>query len=206
MGGKKGKKRKRVVLDVSEKVKLIHALENGAKPGDVAQRTGVPQSTLSGILANKEKYLAAWRSGMSKVKAVKVAKYEQVDSALFELLKIMRAENMGIEKEFLNHHFHIVQQKPIEDYFATQAVIASSSKRTELVDVTSSGKKPESSTPAVTADLIMETDATLCCVCGGECGVAHVCQKCLRSVHPFCSTPIEEEGHGKPVICFLCKA
>jgi hypothetical protein len=32
-----------------------------------------------------------------------------------------------------------------------------------------------------------------------------VCSKCFRSVHAICSTPVQEEGFGMPVICNLCK-
>jgi DNA-binding NarL/FixJ family response regulator len=60
VAGVSGKaQKKRTALDVADKVKIIDAVSKGEKAVDVARRFGLSQSTVSTILAKKEKYLEA---------------------------------------------------------------------------------------------------------------------------------------------------
>lgn len=37
-----------------------------------------------------------------------------------------------------------------------------------------------------------------------DVGPAHKCPDCKLNIHPFCGTPIGEEGYGQAIRCDLC--
>ena len=45
-----------------------------------------------------------------------------------------------------------------------------------------------------------------CGGCGRPVQAVHKCDRCLRSMHPFCGTPIGEEGYGQSIRCPECDA
>ena len=45
-----------------------------------------------------------------------------------------------------------------------------------------------------------------CGGCNAPCGSIHKCSTCGVNMHPFCGTPIGEQGFGQQVMCPKCSA
>lgn len=90
-------KRKLNSLPIKEKLKLISAVESGEKRKLVAEKFNIAQSTLSGIIKDKGKILAAAEStGDRDVRRIRPLKYEAIDSAMIKWFHAMRAKNLPI--------------------------------------------------------------------------------------------------------------
>lgn len=88
---------KRKVLSIDDKAKIIRAVASGEKKKAVAERFGVPQSSLSTILKAKDTILASLQSGTSgQRKRLKLAAYEDVDKAVFTWFMSTRAQNVPV--------------------------------------------------------------------------------------------------------------
>ena len=76
-------------------------------------------------------------------------------------------------------------------------VVLSISEKQEIIEMVKAGTKQ--------ADVELNSGIA-CCVCGSECGRAHRCIICERSVHAFCGKPVsdDDEGYGRPITCLKC--
>ena len=83
-------KKTRNVLPVQRKYNALQEILSGISKKSVAKKYGVPKSTVSTWLANKDKILAAYESGEIKPKRQ----------------KIKRAENEDLDKTVYNTSFH----------------------------------------------------------------------------------------------------
>lgn len=95
-------KNKRRVLDLATKVKIIKEVENNKK-GVVAKKMGIPPSTLSTILSQKEKIREEWtKSGCSSQrKKIRPIEYADVDQALLQWFTQQRTYNVPINGPIL---------------------------------------------------------------------------------------------------------
>lgn len=91
-------KRTLKTLSLDEKFKLIKEVESGSKKKDVAVKYGVPASTVSTILKNKETIVTAIENGgvSGSSKRLKKPTYENVDKAVLEWFKLTRRQNLPI--------------------------------------------------------------------------------------------------------------
>lgn len=94
-------KRKQTSIDLSTKLKIIEEIEKGTKfKSVIAKEFGIPKSTLSTILKNKEKLYQAIAAGTvtptQKTKRMRLAKHEDVEAELFTWFKSVRSANLPI--------------------------------------------------------------------------------------------------------------
>lgn len=85
-------------LSLEDKYKLIKDTEKGTMKKDVAEKYGVPASTLSTILKNKNAIIASFESGTSSgcSKRIKKPFFEKIDKAVLEFFTTARSQNMPI--------------------------------------------------------------------------------------------------------------
>ena len=83
---------------IEEKFKALEDIESGQLKSLVAQKYGVPRSTISTWLlpANKEKIMAAFSSGKINLKRknMKARKYESIDKAIFKWFMSARSNSI----------------------------------------------------------------------------------------------------------------
>ena len=91
-------KRKLNALTLSDKIKLISEVDKGLKKKkDIAADFGIPQSTLSTIIKNREEIMKNTENGVQNDrKRFKVCTYDDIDEAILEWIKIIRDENVSI--------------------------------------------------------------------------------------------------------------
>ena len=85
---------------IGEKFKALEDIESGQFKSLVAQKCGVPRSTLSILLlpANKEKIMAAFSSEKINLKRknMKAGKYESLHKAIFKQLMSARSNSLPV--------------------------------------------------------------------------------------------------------------
>lgn len=89
---------KRSALSLAEKVKLISEIDKGVKKKkEIAIDFGIPSSTLSTIIKNREKILKIAENGISSDrKRVKICTYNDIDEAVLDWVKMVRDKNESI--------------------------------------------------------------------------------------------------------------
>jgi hypothetical protein len=89
---------KRVIktLSIQDKFNLIKDVDSGFKKKDIAIKYGVPKSTVSTILKNKEKVIKAIEEGTvsQNCKKLKKGTFENVDRAVVDWFKATRSQNI----------------------------------------------------------------------------------------------------------------
>jgi predicted nucleotidyltransferase len=89
---------KRVIktLSIQDKFNLIKDVDSGFKKKDIAIRYGVPKSTVSTILKNKERVIKAIKEGTvsQNCKRLKKGTFENVDRAVVDWFKATRSQNI----------------------------------------------------------------------------------------------------------------
>ncbi|XP_064462137.1 tigger transposable element-derived protein 6-like [Ornithodoros turicata] len=89
--------RKRKIITLEDKAKILEAVGNEEKKKDVAERYGIPQSSLSTILKAKDSILDGLKKGTSsQCKRLKGAMYDDVDKAVYSWFMETRAQNVPI--------------------------------------------------------------------------------------------------------------
>ena len=91
-------KRKQTSIDLQTKLKILEEVDRDVlKKSAIAEKYGLPKSTLSTILKDREKILNAAASGSgNKSKRFRSAKYEDVETLLLEWFNHMRASNVPL--------------------------------------------------------------------------------------------------------------
>ncbi|XP_049837979.1 tigger transposable element-derived protein 6-like [Schistocerca gregaria] len=90
-------KRKLTALNVQLKLKILNEVDHGTEKKAIAQQFGIPKSTLSTIIKNREKIIHAAASGSgNKSKRCRTVKYEKIDTILLEWFSHMRASNIPL--------------------------------------------------------------------------------------------------------------
>lgn len=94
-------KRKQTSIDLSLKLKIIEEVEKGVKSKtNIAKDFGIPKSTLSTILSNKEKLFQAIAAGSvtptQKTKRIRLAKHENLESQLLTWFNNVRSANFPV--------------------------------------------------------------------------------------------------------------
>jgi predicted transcriptional regulator len=98
-------------LSLTEKFKIIKEVETGARKKDVATKYKIPASTLSTILKNKSTIINVVENihggKCEKNKRIKKRIYINVDTAVLEWFKAVRAQNLPVSGA-------IIKQKALE--------------------------------------------------------------------------------------------
>jgi uncharacterized protein (DUF4415 family) len=97
-------------LSLTEKFKIIKEVETGARKKDVATKYKIPASTLSTILKNKSTIMNVENihgGKCEKNKRIKKPIYINVDTAVLEWFKAVRAQNLPVSGA-------IIKQKALE--------------------------------------------------------------------------------------------
>jgi hypothetical protein len=83
-------------LSIQDKFNLIKDVDSGFKKKDIAIKYGVPKSTVSTILKNKERVIKAIKEGTvsQNCKRLKKGTFENVDRAVVDWLKATRSQNI----------------------------------------------------------------------------------------------------------------
>ncbi|XP_049832915.1 tigger transposable element-derived protein 4-like [Schistocerca gregaria] len=90
-------KRKQTAINVQLKLKILDEVDRGTKKTAIAEQFGIPKSTLSTIIKNREKIINAAASGSgNKSKRLRTAKYEDIETLLLEWFNHMRASNIPL--------------------------------------------------------------------------------------------------------------
>lgn len=102
-------KRTLKALTIEDKFKLIKEVEAGSLKKDVASKFGVPPSTVSTILKNKQSIIAAFEGGTASGsrKRLKKPTYENVDKAVLDWFKSARSQSLPISGG-------LIKEKPLE--------------------------------------------------------------------------------------------
>ena len=98
------KRRKYKSLTVKRKLEVIERVESlppGKKKKYIAAEFGIPQSTLSTILKDKEKLLVTCTTGNAKRKRYRESTKPEVDAALYQWFTAARADSIPISGEIL---------------------------------------------------------------------------------------------------------
>jgi centromere protein B len=94
-------KRKRQALTIEQKVELIREADKHRRHVDIAAEFGIPQSTLSNIIAKRVQILSEWESGNAARKSLKTPKFADVDSALARWFADKRANDVPLTHTIL---------------------------------------------------------------------------------------------------------
>ena len=106
--------RKKVVLTIKEKYLALKELEEkGITKTSIAEKYGVPPSTLTYWVKNKEDIISSYESGKYGAKRQKLSsgKHDQIDKAVYKWFMNARERNVPISG-------HILREKALE--FAKQ--------------------------------------------------------------------------------------
>jgi hypothetical protein len=99
---------KRVIktLSIQGKFNLVKDVDSGFKKKDIAIRYGVPKSTVSMILKNKEKIIKAIEEGTvgQNCKRLKKGTFENVDRALVDWFKATRSQKILVSGAFIKEN------------------------------------------------------------------------------------------------------
>jgi hypothetical protein len=99
---------KRVIktLSIQGKFNLVKDVDSGFKKKDIAIKYGVPKSTVSTILKNKEKVIKAIEEGTvgQNCKRLKKGTFENVDRALVEWFKATRSQKILVSGAFIKEN------------------------------------------------------------------------------------------------------
>lgn len=89
---------KRKCLSVSEKISIIHEVDKGVKKKDIAQKFGIPPSSLSTILKNRDVILqeADQRKESLVRKKLKSSMYDDIDEAILKWMTVMREKKLPL--------------------------------------------------------------------------------------------------------------
>ncbi|XP_054719284.1 tigger transposable element-derived protein 6-like [Uloborus diversus] len=90
-------KRKLNTLSIQEKKRLIEEVEKGSKKkNQIAKEFGIPSSTLSTILKNKEAILEKCVDGFEKRKRIRVSEFQDMEKCLMIWITQCRAQNIPL--------------------------------------------------------------------------------------------------------------
>jgi hypothetical protein len=99
---------KRVIktLSIQGKFNLVKDVDSGFKKKDIAIKYGVPKSTVSMILKNKEKIIKAIEEGTvgQNCKRLKKGTFENVDRALVDWFKATRSQKILVSGAFIKEN------------------------------------------------------------------------------------------------------
>lgn len=91
---------KRKALSLEIKVAVINAIENGQKKADVCRKFGLVNSTVGGIIKNKEKIMKSYEDGAGR-KRIRTCAKTNIDDALIKWFKQCRSANLPINGPLL---------------------------------------------------------------------------------------------------------
>jgi hypothetical protein len=99
---------KRIIktLSIQGKFNLVKDVDSGFKKKDIAIKYGVPKSTVSTILKNKEKVIKAIEEGTvgQNCKRLKKGTFENVDRALVDWFKATRSQKILVSGAFIKEN------------------------------------------------------------------------------------------------------
>lgn len=93
--------KKRRQIDINTKLEILNAADQGEKKCDIANRFGIPASTLSTIISNRVQIENNTALVGTNRKRVKVCKNEDLDKKLFDWLMEARASNINVSGPIL---------------------------------------------------------------------------------------------------------
>ncbi|XP_034481224.1 tigger transposable element-derived protein 6 [Drosophila innubila] len=98
-----GPKRALKCLSLEDKFKLIKDIESGSKNKEVAEKYGIPSSTVSTILKKRELIVTSMESGTSSgsSKRSKKPAFDRIDKAVLDWFTTARGQNMTISNGIL---------------------------------------------------------------------------------------------------------
>ncbi|XP_025415698.1 tigger transposable element-derived protein 4-like [Sipha flava] len=91
---------KRKCLSIADKFEILNEVDKGIKKKDIAERYGIPTSSLSTILKNRENIIRQVESNnlLKNRKRIKVCVYEKVDKAVLKwIASIHFAQKLGFD-------------------------------------------------------------------------------------------------------------
>ena len=145
-------KRKITTKPLSEKYKAIQDIEKGLSKKDVAEKYGVPFSTLSMWVKSKDKISAAYEKGKNpKTLKLKRAGSKALDKAIFKWFVLAREQNILISGEVLKEKAKsFANELQIEDFKASNGWLDRWKVRYNVTFKTVAGEG-KSCTPEMTA-------------------------------------------------------
>lgn len=93
--------RKRKHFNIEEKVQIISKLENGTPNKDLANKYGVPHSTISTIWKEREKIKKLFENNCLKMKRARPPKHAKIEEALFKWFKYQKMNNLPVNGPIL---------------------------------------------------------------------------------------------------------
>ena len=92
---------KRKSLSVDEKVRILRWLEDGVKNSEICKKYDLSSSTVSTMLKNKEKLMAAFDQNKNDCKRLKKCVKEDLDEALSKWMKVQRSADFPLSGPLL---------------------------------------------------------------------------------------------------------
>jgi len=90
-------KRKRVALNLEQKISIISAIASGKKQTTVAATFGIAKTTVNTIWLDRENIRRAYEESSAGMrKCLRTAAYEDVEAALIKWFQLARSQNIPI--------------------------------------------------------------------------------------------------------------
>ena len=146
--------RRNVVLTIKEKYLALKELEEkGITKTSIAEKYGVPPSTLTYWVKNKEDIISSYESGKYGAKRQKISsgKHDQIDKAVYKWFMNARERNVPISGHILSEKaLEFAKQLNVTDFKASEGWLDRWKNRNNVVHRAISGEE-KSCTPEMTA-------------------------------------------------------
>jgi|UniRef100_A0A2S2QVQ0 hypothetical protein len=113
---------KRKCLSIADKFEILNEVDKGIKKKDIAERYGIPTSSLSTILKNRENIIRQVESNnlLKNRKRIKVCVYEKVDKAVLKWIACKQNYNLPISNMLIKKKaIHFAQKLGFDDFRAS---------------------------------------------------------------------------------------
>ena len=92
---------KRKCLNINDKLKVLESIDKGCKKKDVAEKFGIPPSSLSTIIKNRDSILKSSDNAGRERKRVKMCVFEEVDQAVLKWVHVVRNKNVPLSSSLV---------------------------------------------------------------------------------------------------------
>ena len=114
-------KRKLNTNSIKDKYQALKEVEEGKSKLQVAAKYGIPKSTLSTWIKNKDKIFEAAKKGMNtKRQRLRAGSYEKLDQAIFKWLLTVRSRDVAVSALILKTKaIDFAEKMSIENFHAS---------------------------------------------------------------------------------------
>lgn len=135
-----GVKRKRVCLNVSDKVQILKDVDCGTKKKHVAVKHNISPSSLSTIIKNRQQIMAQSQEIESHRKRVKKCRFQVLDDTMSKWVKLAKEKNLPLSGSIIREKAQEFSKKfGYKDFQASAGWLDKFKGRHGIVQMTMSG-------------------------------------------------------------------